>query len=36
MPGDGFLPGFQLYDPYATRELTVRDLLTHRSGLLRG
>jgi hypothetical protein len=22
------LPGFQLADPYATRELTVRDLLT--------
>ncbi len=32
----GYLPGFQLYDPYATRELTVRDLLTHRSGLARG
>lgn len=29
------LPGFQLYDPYVTRELTVRDLLTHRSGLPR-
>jgi CubicO group peptidase (beta-lactamase class C family) len=29
------LPGFQLYDPYASRELTVRDLLTHRSGLSR-
>jgi CubicO group peptidase (beta-lactamase class C family) len=27
------LPAFQLYDPYVTRELTVRDLLTHRSGL---
>lgn len=27
------LPDLQLYDPYATRELTVRDLLTHRSGL---
>lgn len=27
------LPWFQLYDPYVTRELTVRDLLTHRSGL---
>ncbi len=27
------LPEFRLYDPYATRELTVRDLLTHRSGL---
>jgi CubicO group peptidase (beta-lactamase class C family) len=30
------LPGFQLYDPYVTRELTIRDLLTHRSGLSRG
>ncbi len=30
------LPGFQMYDPYVTRELTVRDLLTHRSGLERG
>jgi CubicO group peptidase (beta-lactamase class C family) len=27
------MPGFQLYDPYVTREMTVRDLLTHRSGL---
>jgi CubicO group peptidase (beta-lactamase class C family) len=27
------LPAFQLYDTYVTRELTVRDLLTHRSGL---
>jgi len=26
-------PSFQLYDPYVTRELTIRDLLTHRSGL---
>ena len=30
------LPGFQLYDPYVTREMTIRDLLTHRSGLTRG
>lgn len=30
------LPWFQLYDPYVTRELTVRDLLCHRSGLTRG
>ena len=30
------LPWFEMYDPYATRELTVRDLLTHRSGLARG
>ncbi len=27
------LPEFQLSDPYVTRELTIRDLLTHRSGL---
>jgi len=27
------LPRLQLADPYVTRELTVRDLLTHRSGL---
>ncbi|HEY3948915.1 serine hydrolase [Phenylobacterium sp.] len=27
------MPGFRLYDPYVTRELTVRDILTHRSGL---
>src|SRR5919205_331878 len=35
-PATKYLPGFQLYDPYTTRELTVRDLLTHRSGLERG
>ena len=27
------LPGFQMYDPWVTREMTIRDLLTHRSGL---
>lgn len=27
------LPTFQLADPYVTREFTIRDLLTHRSGL---
>lgn len=27
------LPGFLMKDPYVTRELTVRDLLTHRGGL---
>ncbi len=27
------LPSFQLRDPVATREVTVRDLLTHRAGL---
>ena len=30
------LKGFELYDPAATREITVRDLVTHRSGLSRG
>ena len=27
------MPAFQMYDPYVTREMTIRDLLTHRSGL---
>lgn len=27
------LPGFQMYDPYVTHEMTIRDLLTHRSGM---
>jgi CubicO group peptidase (beta-lactamase class C family) len=27
------MPAFQLYDPYVTREMTIRDLVTHRSGL---
>ncbi|KQV85391.1 serine hydrolase [Massilia sp. Root351] len=27
------LPGFQMYDSYVTGAMTVRDLLTHRSGL---
>jgi CubicO group peptidase (beta-lactamase class C family) len=27
------LPWFRLKDPYLTREITVRDLLTHRAGL---
>ncbi len=26
-------PGFQMYDPWVTRQLTLRDLLCHRSGL---
>lgn len=29
------VPYFELFDPYATREMTVRDLLIHRSGLPR-
>src|SRR6476659_4086603 len=28
-----YLPDFAMYDPFLTRELTVRDLLVHRSGL---
>jgi CubicO group peptidase (beta-lactamase class C family) len=32
-PVVGYLPWFQMWDPYVTRELTVRDLLVHRSGL---
>jgi CubicO group peptidase (beta-lactamase class C family) len=35
-PATTYLPGFQLFDPYASREITVRDLLSHRSGLARG
>ncbi|HEY0686826.1 MAG TPA: serine hydrolase [Steroidobacter sp.] len=27
------LPGFRMYDPYASHEMTLRDLLVHRSGL---
>jgi CubicO group peptidase (beta-lactamase class C family) len=30
------LPNFQLYDPYVTREITIRDLLCARSGLVGG
>lgn len=28
-----YLPEFQLYDPYVTRELRIRDLFTHNSGV---
>lgn len=28
-----YLPWFQVYDPYVSRELTIRDTLSHRSGL---
>ncbi len=27
------MPEFQMYDPYVTHEMTIRDLLVHRSGL---
>jgi CubicO group peptidase (beta-lactamase class C family) len=26
-------PGFRLFDPYVTREINIRDILSHRSGL---
>ena len=32
-PVVNYLPWFQLYDAWVTRELTIRDLLVHRSGL---
>jgi CubicO group peptidase (beta-lactamase class C family) len=32
-PVTAYLPDFQLYDAYVTREITVRDILCHRSGL---
>ncbi len=28
-----FIPEFKMYNPYVTDEFTIRDLLTHRSGL---
>ena len=28
-----YIPEFRMFDPYVTAEFTVRDLLTHRSGL---
>lgn len=32
-PATTYLPSFQMYDPWVTREITLRDLLSHRSGL---
>ncbi|HMA38956.1 MAG TPA: serine hydrolase [Gemmatimonadales bacterium] len=32
-PVTKYLPWFQLWDPWVTREFTIRDLVTHRSGL---
>jgi CubicO group peptidase (beta-lactamase class C family) len=32
-PAITYLPWFQLYDPRVTREITPRDLVSHRSGL---
>lgn len=34
-PVTKYLQGVELYDPYVTRELTVRDLLSHRSARTR-
>ncbi len=31
-----YLPSFQMYDGYASRDLTIRDATSHRSGLARG
>jgi CubicO group peptidase (beta-lactamase class C family) len=31
-----YLPGFKMYDPVANEDLTLRDALTHRSGIARG
>ncbi len=31
-----YLPGFRLYDSLASQQLTIRDLLSHRSGLPNG
>jgi len=32
-PVTDFIPEFRMYDPYVTAQFTIRDLLTHRSGL---
>jgi CubicO group peptidase (beta-lactamase class C family) len=34
-PAAKYLPSLQLYDPYVSHEITIRDLLSHRSGLER-
>ncbi|MDR2487171.1 MAG: beta-lactamase family protein, partial [Clostridiales Family XIII bacterium] len=35
LPLRHYIPGFELYDPVASREATARDLLCHRTGLPR-
>jgi CubicO group peptidase (beta-lactamase class C family) len=35
LPVRTYLPDFQMYDEFATREMTPRDLVTHNSGLPR-
>ena len=32
-PVSSYIPGFRLHDPVATLEVSIRDFLTHRSGL---
>ncbi len=32
-PVQNYLPWFKLYDPYVSANITIRDLLSHRSGL---
>ena len=32
-PVTKYLPDFQMYDSWVTKEITIRDLVTHRSGL---
>ena len=32
-PVTKYLPSFEMYDPWVTREVTVRDLITHHGGL---
>jgi CubicO group peptidase (beta-lactamase class C family) len=34
-PVSKHMPSFQMQDPYVTKEMTIRDLLSHRSGLNR-
>ncbi len=31
-----YMPDFQMYEPYVSHEISVRDLLSHRSGLAEG
>jgi len=35
-PVSKYIPEFQMYDPYVSQNITIRDLLTHRSGLGEG
>jgi CubicO group peptidase (beta-lactamase class C family) len=32
-PVTKYLPGFQMYDPWVTKEITIRDITSHKSGL---